>query len=222
MVARVGPHSDVTGLAEHSSCPVINALSDTYHPLQTLADFLTLHETYPSTSGTGLGLEGLRIAWVGDANNILFDLALGAANSGVQVVAATPKGYEVPAAIIKQVEEAAATASSPGGLTTTTIPEEAVKGADVIVTDTWISMGQETEKQARLKAFEGYQVTEALAKRGGAKADWKFMHCLPRKQEEVDDEVFYGPRSLVFPEGENRLWSAVGKFSPFLLIAIGW
>jgi ornithine carbamoyltransferase len=93
-----------------------------------------------------------------------------------------------------------------------TDPREAVKGADVVVTDTWISMGQEAEKAERLKAFEGYQVTEALCREGGANPDWKFMHCLPRKQNEVDDEVFYGPRSLVFPEADNRKWTIMALF----------
>ena len=89
------------------------------------------------------------------------------------------------------------------------VPEEAIKDADVLVTDTWISMGQESEKKKRLDAFAGYQITNDLAKRGGAKEGWKFMHCLPRHPEEVADEVFYSPRSLVFPEAENRLWAAV-------------
>jgi len=93
-----------------------------------------------------------------------------------------------------------------------TDPREAVRGADLVVTDTWISMGQEAEKEERLKAFNGYQVTEALCREGGAKADWKFLHCLPRKEHEVDDEVFYGPRSLVFPESDNRKWTIMALF----------
>ncbi|KAI6787667.1 hypothetical protein KC332_g18182, partial [Hortaea werneckii] len=94
---------------------------------------------------------------------------------------------------------------------------EAVKNADIIVTDTWISMGQESEKQQRLKDFEGFQITAELAKRGGAKDGWKFMHCLPRKPEEVSDEVFYSPASLVFQEAENRLWSAVAALEGFVV-----
>jgi ornithine carbamoyltransferase len=93
------------------------------------------------------------------------------------------------------------------------VPEEAIKDADILVTDTWVSMGQEAEKVERMKAFDGYQITNDLAKRGGAKEGWKFMHCLPRHPEEVVDEVFYGPQSLVFQEGENRLWAAICKFS---------
>ncbi|KAI9815063.1 MAG: ornithine carbamoyltransferase [Pycnora praestabilis] len=219
IVARVGPHSDVADLAKHSSVPVINALSDAYHPLQIIADFLTVHEAFPSTptpgrsSIPGLGLEGLKIAWVGDANNVLFDLAIGAMKLGVGVAVATPKGYEIPndmRDIIKQAGPA-------GKLMETNMPEEAVKDADIIVTDTWVSMGQEEEKVKRLRAFEGFQVTPELAKRGGAKDNWRFMHCLPRHPEEVSDDVFYSPRSLVFTEAENRLWAAISALEGFVV-----
>lgn len=213
MVARVGPHSDITGLAEYSSVPVINALSTDFHPLQTIADFLTIHEAFPSKTadGSSLGLEGLKVAWVGDCNNVLFDLATGCIKMGIDIAVAAPQGYGIPSEMKKLILSAANGVASPGKLSETNVPEEAVKDANVIVTDTWISMGQEAESEKRLKAFAGYQVTNELAKRGGARPDWKFMHCLPRHPEEVDDEVFYGPRSLVFPEGENRLWAAVGK-----------
>jgi ornithine carbamoyltransferase len=217
MVARVGPHSDVADLAKYSSVPVINALSNDYHPLQTIADFLTIHEAFPSSSrssGTtpGLGLEGLKIAWVGDSNNVLFDLAIGALKLGVNISVASPKGFTIPPAMLDIINSSAAGVCSPGKLTQTHIPEDAIKDADILVTDTWVSMGQEAEKVERLKAFDGYQITNKLAKRGGAKEGWKFMHCLPRHPEEVADEVFYGPRSLVFQEGENRLWAAICKF----------
>ena len=212
MVARVGPHSDVANLAAHSSVPVINALSDDFHPLQSIADFLTIHEAFPSSSGSSLGLSGLKIAWIGDSNNVLFDLAISAVKCGVTIAAASPQGYGIPQPMKDLINSAAASAPSPGRLIETTVPEEAAKDADILVTDTWISMGQETETQKRLKAFEGYQITEKLAARGGAKEGWKFMHCLPRHKEEVDDEVFYGKRSLVFPEAENRLWAALCEF----------
>lgn len=215
IVARVNGHSDVADLAKHSSVPVINALSDLYHPLQTIADFLTIHEAFPSTqtsASDSLGLEGKKIAWVGDANNVLFDLAIGAAKLGVDVSVATPKGYEIPASMREIIQAAAKTAPTPGSLTETTVPEEAVKDADILVTDTWVSMGQEEESVKRMKAFEGFQITKELADRGGAKPSWQFMHCLPRHPEEVSDEVFYSPKSLVFPEAENRLWAAVGTF----------
>lgn len=184
IVARVNAHDDVANLAKHSSKPVINALSDLYHPLQTIADFQTLLEAFPSSESAGaesLGLEGLKIAWVGDANNVLFDLAIGAAKLGVEVAVATPKGYEIPAFMRDIIKS-----TSPNfKLTETHEPAEAVKNADVLVTDTWVSMGQEAEAKKRLKDFEGFQITKELAQRGGAKEGWKFMHCLPRHPEEV-------------------------------------
>ncbi|KAH6610196.1 ornithine carbamoyltransferase [Trichoderma cornu-damae] len=211
MVARVGPHSDVAGLAEHSAVPVINALSDDFHPLQTIADFLTIHEAFPPSpsSSSSLDLRGLKVAWVGDSNNVLFDLAIGCVKTGVDIAVASPEGYGIPSHMRQLINSAASGVETPGKLSETTIPEEAVKNADILVTDTWVSMGQEAEKQKRLQAFAGYQITNELAKRGGAKDSWKFMHCLPRHPEEVADEVFYSPRSLVFPEAENRLWAAV-------------
>ncbi|KAK3678636.1 ornithine carbamoyltransferase [Recurvomyces mirabilis] len=215
IVARVDAHEDVASLAKYSSVPVINALSDGFHPLQTIADFLTVHEAFPSSQGGkgGLGLEGLKIAWVGDANNVLYDLAIGAAKLGVQISVATPKGYGIPA----EFREIITSASISSVLTETNVPEEAVKNADIIVTDTWVSMGQEQEKAKRLKDFAGFQVTKELAQRGGAKEGWRFMHCLPRKPEEVSDEVFYSPASLVFPEAENRLWSALAVLEGFVV-----
>ncbi len=213
IVARVGAHSEITGLAEYSSVPVINALSSDFHPLQTIADFQTIHEALADRAGTptstSLGLEGLKVAWVGDCNNVLFDLASACVRMGVDIAVAAPEGYGIPERLRSVILGADARVSSPGKLVETTVPEEAVRDADIIVTDTWVSMGQEEETAKRLKAFAGYQVTNELAKRGGAKPDWKFLHCLPRHSEEVDDEVFYGPRSLVFDEAENRLWAAV-------------
>ena len=212
IVARVGPHSDVADLAKHSSVPVINALSDLYHPMQIIADLLTIAEVNLSSSTTSLGLEGMKIAWVGDANNVLFDLAIGATKLGIDIAVATPKGYEIPEEMRGVIDEAAQSASNPGKLIETTVPEEAVRNADILVTDTWVSMGQEEETAKRLKAFEGFQITSELAKRGGAKETWSFMHCLPRHPDEVSDEVFYGPRSVVFREAENRKWAAIGEW----------
>ncbi len=223
IVARVGPHSDVASLAKHSSVPVINALSDLYHPLQTIADILTIHEAFSSAPGPertftpGLGLEGLKIAWVGDANNVLFDLAIGAAKLGIDVAVATPRGYEIPQTMKEIILQAGAEMKVGGKLTETNVPEEAVKDADILVTDTWVSMGQEAAMAKRLKAFEGFQITPELAHRGGAKAGWKFMHCLPRHPEEVNDEVFYSARSLVFTEAENRLWAAISALEAFVV-----
>ncbi|KAL8867559.1 MAG: hypothetical protein Q9174_005586 [Haloplaca sp. 1 TL-2023] len=223
IVARVGPHSDIAGLAQHSTVPVINGLSDKFHPLQTIADFLTIHEAFPShrtaqrSVEPGLGLEGLKLAWVGDANNVLFDLAIGAGKLGVDVSVATPRDYRIPTEMKDVIIQSGADARIPGKLTETNSPEEAIKDADIIVTDTWVSMGREEEKAKRLKDFQGFQITNELVERGGAKPGWKFMHCLPRKPEEVSDEVFYSPRSLAFPEAENRLWAAVAALEGFVV-----
>ncbi|PQE10210.1 ornithine carbamoyltransferase protein [Rutstroemia sp. NJR-2017a WRK4] len=224
IVARVGPHSDVAGLAKWSTVPVINALSDEYHPLQTIADYLTIHEAFPSQPSRSasqitpsLGLEGLKIAWVGDSNNVLFDLAIGALKLGVNISVASPEGYKIPAEMLEIIKSAATTTSTPGSITEVQTPEEAIKDADVLVTDTWVSMGQEEETAKRLKAFAGYQITEELVKRGGVREGWKFMHCLPRHKEEVDDAVFYGPRSLVFTEAENRLYAAIAALEGFVV-----
>ena len=224
MVARVAAHSEVTGLAQYSTVPVINALSDDFHPLQGIANQLTLFEAFQShrtekrSSTPGLGLEGLKLAWVGDANNVLFDIAIAAGKLGVNLAVATPKGYGIPPAMRELIAQSGSDARTQGSLTETQVPEEAIKDADAIVTDTWISMGQEADKQKRLVAFEGFQVTSDLARRGGAKPGWKFMHCLPRHQEEVADEVFYNPaRSLVFPEAENRLWTMIAVLEAFVV-----
>lgn len=210
MVARVGPHSDIVNLALHSKVPVINALSDTNHPMQTIADYMTIYDNLPDYR-TVHDLQGLKIAWVGDANNVLFDLAIGARKLGVHLTVATPKGYEIPAEIREVIQRAGTSLKEPGVVTETNVPEEAVKGAQFIFTDTWVSMGQEEERVKRLADFKGFQVTDELAQRGGAEKNWRFMHCLPRHSEEVSDEVFYGPRSLVFEEAENRLWAAIGR-----------
>ncbi|KAK5724329.1 ornithine carbamoyltransferase [Elasticomyces elasticus] len=224
IVARVDAHADVEGLAKSSSVPVINALSDAFHPLQTIADFLTIHEAFPSNSNPNsnsnktLGLEGLKIAWIGDANNVLYDLALGAAKLGVQLSVATPRGYSIPSSMRELIlSHSTSPTSSTPFLTETNIPEEAVKNADILVTDTWISMGQESEKARKLKDFAGFQITKELAQRGGAKEGWRFMHCLPRKAEEVSDEVFYSPASLVFQEAENRLWAVLAVLEAFVV-----
>ncbi|OOF92972.1 hypothetical protein ASPCADRAFT_209627 [Aspergillus carbonarius ITEM 5010] len=221
IVARVGKHAEVADLAKHSTVPVINALCDSFHPLQAVADFQTIYEHFTGgkggKEGTGLGVEGLKVAWVGDANNVLFDMAISARKMGVDVAVATPKGYEIPTEMLKIIEAAGEGVQRPGKLVQTNVPEEAVQGADVLVTDTWVSMGQEEETAKRLKDFEGFQITPELAKRGGAKEGWRFMHCLPRHPEEVSDEVFYSHRSLVFPEAENRLWAALSVLEGFVV-----
>jgi ornithine carbamoyltransferase len=209
IVARVGPHSDIAELAKNSSVPVINALSDLYHPLQAVTDIMTIAEAFPN------GIEGLKVAWVGDANNVLYDLMIACAKLGINISIATPPNYPVDAGMLKTAQEAAQISGSK--IETTNVPTTAVKDAHVIVTDTWVSMGQESEKKERLAQFAGYQVSMEMAEKGGANKDWKFMHCLPRKPEEVTDEVFYSPRSLVFTEAENRLYAAIAALEAFVV-----
>ena len=159
----------------------------------------------------------MKLAWIGDANNVLFDMCIAARKTGVNVAVATPKGYEIPKFMRAIIAKAGDGVQQPGTVIETIVPEEAVRDADVLVTDTWTSMGQEAETAKRLKDFAGFQVTSELAERGGAKKDWKFMHCLPRHADEVSDEVFYSPRSLVFPGAENRLWAAISTIEAFVV-----
>ena len=224
--ARVGPHSEVDELSKYSAVPIINALSDSAHPLQAITDLVTIQEeaveklpkdkqlakSLPMVEKGDLHLSGLKLAWVGDANNVLYDLAIAAAKLGVVISVATPKGYGLPSNIKAAIGDAARNSGHTSHkLLQFTSPADAIHGADFIFTDTWVSMGQEEEKRKRLKAFAGYQINNKLINMGKPKDSWRFMHCLPRHAEEVDDEVFYGSRSLVFREAENRLYAAMGK-----------
>ena len=201
LLARVYAHADITQLCAESSVPVINALSDLTHPLQGLADLMTLRQHFGTT-------KGLTLAWVGDGNNIAHTLLSAAAQCGFNLKLATPPGYEPSAAVLARARTLAAAAGV--RILTTNDPLEAVAGAHAIITDTWVSMGQESEAAMRKAAFAGYQVTEALAAEGGADPKWVFLHCLPRKPQEVDDAVFYSPtRSLVWDEAENRKWTVM-------------
>jgi ornithine carbamoyltransferase len=133
---------------------------------------------------------------------------------GINLQIATPPGdkYALDPRVVDAYQKGIDAEGGNGNLMLSYEPQQALKSADVVVTDTWVSMGQEAEKAQRLRDFAGFQVTELLASRAGSKEDWKFLHCLPRKQEEVDDEVFYGPRSAVFQEAENRKWTALAAF----------
>ncbi|KYO40176.1 ornithine transcarbamylase, mitochondrial isoform X1 [Alligator mississippiensis] len=196
ILARVYKQSDLDLLAKEASIPIINGLSDSYHPIQIVADYLTLQEHYGH-------LNGLTISWIGDGNNVLNSIMMSAAKLGMHLHVATPKSFEPDYRIIKIAEQYSKEYGTK--LLLTTDPLEAASGANVLVTDTWISMGQEQEKIERLRAFQGYQITMQTAK--AAASDWTFLHCLPRKPEEVDDRVFYSSRSLVFQEAENRKWT---------------
>ncbi|PIK38456.1 hypothetical protein BSL78_24702 [Apostichopus japonicus] len=198
VLARVYRHNDLEVLAREGSIPVVNGLSELYHPLQALADFLTLREHYKS-------LKGLTLAWVGDGNNIIHSLMMTAPKLGVNIRCATPKGYECDPTVYSDAVDLAEQHGTT--MYCTTDPMDACKDANVLVTDTWISMGQEEEKNERLRAFQGYQITKKMA--AVASPDWCFLHCLPRKPEEVDDEVFYSRQSLVWQEAENRKWTVM-------------
>ncbi|XP_029386327.1 ornithine carbamoyltransferase, mitochondrial [Echeneis naucrates] len=199
VLARVYSHSTLEELDKEASIPIINGLSDLYHPIQILADFLTLQEHYGS-------LNGLTVTWIGDGNNVLHSFMMTAAKLGVHLRIATPKGYEPEKSVILEAQRLSKEYGTQ--LVLTSDPMEAAHGSNVLVTDTWVSMGQEEEKKKRLKDFEGYQITMQTG--SVAKPDWTFLHCLPRKMEEVDDMVFYSSRSLVFPEAENRKWTIMG------------
>lgn len=209
LVARVDAHATVVDLSRASQVPVINALSDHFHPLQALADLMTVQEAFKTREG---GVRGLKLAWVGDANNVLHDLMMIAAKTGMHVSVATPREIELDRDVLEAVRDAGDEHGSV--IETTHDPSHAVRGAHVLVTDTWISMGEESRREAKMRQFSGFQVTGAMA--ADADPDWRFMHCLPRHPEEVDDEVFYGLRSLVFDEAENRKWTMIATLE-FLL-----
>jgi ornithine carbamoyltransferase len=190
IVARVFSHSTVEELARWSHIPVINALSDRFHPCQVLADVQTLKERFGR-------FEGLKLAFIGDGNNVAHSLMLTAGRLGVHVAVATPPGYEPDASIVAE-------ASRLGRITVTHDAREALAGAHAVYADVWASMGQEAEVEARQRAFAAYQVDQALLDQ--ARPDAIFMHCLPaRRSEEVTDAVMESPRSVVFDQAENRL-----------------
>ena len=201
ILARVYGHQTVEELAKYSSVPVINALSDKYHPLQILADLLTIKEKLQH-------LKGLKLAWIGDGNNVLHSLLIGCSKMGINISVATPNGYEPKPDVVKIAREESKKTNSRIFLTNS--PEEAIQGANIVVTDTFVSMGQEKEAEIRKKAFSGFQVNTKLVQ--DADQNYIFMHCLPRHQEEVSDDVFYSNHSVVFDEAENRLYTAMAVF----------
>ena len=195
IVLRTFSHQTVLEMAEHARIPVINALSDQEHPCQALADLLTLEEH--------LGpLSNLRLAYVGDGNNVAHSLLLAAAHVGMDITVATPKGYEPSAEVITRALQIAAQTGA--HIAVTNDPAAAVEGADAVYTDVWTSMGHEAEADKRVPDFTPFQVNSKLL----AKADNRavFMHCLPaHRGEEVTAEVLDGPQSVVFDQAENRL-----------------
>jgi ornithine carbamoyltransferase len=195
IVARVFSQNTIDDLAHWSNVPVINALSDRYHPCQALADVFTLQERFGD-------VRGLKLAFVGDGNNVAHSLMLASLRLGMNFSLASPVGYEPDAEIVAQAEALAAVAG--GQLVITHNASEAVAGAQAVYTDVWASMGQEHEKETRLADFAPYQVNGALIRQAAPEAI--FLHCLPAKRgEEVVDEVIESSQSAVFDQAENRL-----------------
>jgi ornithine carbamoyltransferase len=191
IAARVFRHDVLERIADAAEVPVVNLLSDRAHPCQALADLLTLQELFGA-------IEGRRLVYVGDGNNVAASLAFGAALTGLELTVASPAGYELDDAVVDRARNLG------GVIELVTDPHEAVKGADAVYTDVWTSMGDEHERDVRLEAFAGYQVDANLM--AGAGPDGVFLHCLPaHRGEEVSAEVLESPASLVWQQAENRM-----------------
>ncbi|MDD1657010.1 MAG: ornithine carbamoyltransferase [Methanomicrobiales archaeon] len=191
VMIRAYRHTTLEEYARFSDVPIVNGLSDREHPCQVLADLLTLRERFGS-------LDGIRVAWVGDGNNVCHSLVLSAALSGIRVAVATPRGYRPDPGIVAAAREGG------GKVTLTTDPAKAVKDADAVYTDVWVSMGEEEERAKRLRAFQGYAITEELLSSAADRAI--VLHCLPaHRGEEITGEVLEGSRSAVWDQAENRL-----------------
>lgn len=197
IVARVNSHNDLLDLTRHATVPVINGLSDLYHPCQGLTDLFSIYERFQT-------FEGLTVAYVGDGNNVCNSLMIGCAKVGMTIHVATPAGYEPCENVIQLTQKIAAENGSKVLITNN--PLEAVRKAQVIYADVWVSMGDESERDARMDAFKQFQINEELLK--SVANDYIFMHCLPaHRGEEVSAEIIDGPHSIIFDQAENRLHS---------------
>ncbi|HBQ85924.1 MAG TPA: ornithine carbamoyltransferase [Syntrophomonas sp.] len=195
IMIRTFAHEEVLELAKWASIPVINGLTDLLHPTQVIADLMTVKEHKGE-------LKGRKMVFVGDGNNVAHSLLFGGAKTGMEVVIATPKGFEPDSNIVKLAEEDAKATGA--RVSVAEDPEEAVKGADVIYTDVWASMGEEDQAEEKEKNFKAYQINKHLLSL--ANKDAIVLHCLPAKRgKEITDEVIDGPQSVVFDEAENRL-----------------
>lgn len=195
IVARVISHGTLEVLARYATIPVVNALSDLEHPCQALGDLLTISEHRET-------LRGLRIAFVGDGNNVAASLALACGSVGADFILSSPRDYQIPTVVWEESERKASLSGS--RMEWVEQPQQAVRAADVVYTDVWVSMGQEAEREERLEVFAGYQVNEELLTY--ASPDVLFMHDLPAHQgEEITDGMLDHPRSVVFDQVENRL-----------------
>ena len=196
MTYRCFSHDDVTELAKHADVPVINALSDQHHPCQAAADLMTILENFDD-------LDHLKVAWVGDGNNVLHDLMLACAMLGIDIYYAIPKGYEPNEAVVERTKAIAEKNGSK--VVETNDPIEAVTDAHVVYTDVFISMGEE-HMTDKVESFEGFQVNEELV--SNMDSSWKFMHCLPaHRGDEVTDWVMDHKQSIAFDQAENRMWA---------------
>jgi len=195
IVIRTFGHDIVEEMAKHASVPVINGLTDFAHPCQAMADYLTILETKGK-------INSVKVAYIGDGNNVANSLIFGAARFGAHLTVATPDGYEPANGVIEQASKEAA--ETGGRIEILSDPSEAAANADVIYTDVWTSMGQEDENEKRQRDFVGYQVNDAITRL--AKPDYVFMHCLPaHRGEEVAASVIDSDHSIVFQQAENRL-----------------
>jgi len=198
IVARVYAHDTVIQLAKHGHVSVINALSDLEHPTQVVSDFLTVIESKGK-------LQGLTLAYIGDGDNVCNSLLLGCALSGMNMNVACPEGYDPDKAILEKARDLAR--DSNAKLTVVRKPSDAAKGADVLYTDVWVSMGEDAERDKRMKAFQGYQINSALLTTANPGA--VVMHCLPAHRGlEITDDVIEGKQSVVWQQGANKLYSA--------------
>ena len=205
MTYRCFSHSDVEELAKHADVPVINALSDKHHPCQAAADLMTVLEHFDNT-------DELKVAWVGDGNNVLHDLMLACAMLGIDIHYAVPEGYEPDEGVVERTEKLAE--KNGCKVMMTNDPVEAVSDAHVVYTDVFISMGEEHMKD-KIKSFEGFQVNEELVSHMDEK--WKFMHCLPaHRGDEVTDWVMDHSQSIVFDQAENRMWAQMSLLAYFI------
>jgi len=195
IMARVFAHQTILDLIEYSKVPVINGLSDFSHPCQGLADLFTIYEKRGR-------LSGLKLAYIGDGNNVAHSLLYGCSKMGMDITLGCPQGYEPNPEVVSQAKKEGGRTGSK--VKVTSDPKEAVKGADIVYTDVWASMGKEKEHEERLHKFSSFQVNAQLVKE--AKVDYLFMHCLPaHRGEEVTDEVADSKKSIIFDQAENRL-----------------
>ena len=195
IVLRTFSQKNLIDLSDHASVPVINALSDQEHPCQALADLLTIYEKFN-------GFENIKIAYIGDGNNVAVSLALAAASVGIDFVIASPPQYSIPTNIVEEINKRSL--QSNANFSVTLSPYEAVSGANVVYTDVWISMGQEEESDDKLKIFSGFQVNESLL--SSTDSSTIFMHPLPaHNEQEISKGLLEHPKSVVFDQAENRL-----------------